>query len=173
MTWYTSAHAPEKKNSTESRGNNQTGTQVSSLAGRVARGEVIYERILVGRRDVRAPANHLVDLADPAGARQPLRFDEVVLVARETRTLVERFTSFGGDKWRCGGLGGKVCGKIVEHGLAFLRCDSSAPAHHLVDRSTPSCPRQSLLGDEVCLVTAHAARCHRVASRAHRKILLG
>ena len=72
-----------------------------------------------------------------------------------------------------GGLGREVRGQIVEHRLALGRLDDGAPADHLVDRASPPGPRQPLLRDQIGLVTAHAARRHRVAPRARPAVLRG
>ncbi len=108
--------------------------------------------------DVGAPADHLVHFAHPAGARQSLRLDEIVLVAREAGALVERLAAGGGHEVRGRRLGSEVRRQVVEHRLALAGFDRGAPAHHLVEGAAPRGPSQSLLSDEVRLMTAHAAR---------------
>ena len=69
--------------------------------------------------------------------------------------------------------GREVRGEIVEHRIALAGFDDGAPAHHLVDRSSPSHARQPLLDDDIGVVTGQAPRGDGLAPRARRQLLRG
>src|SRR6185436_5214882 len=55
--------------------------------------------------------------------------------------------------------------------LALLGCDLRSPADHLVDRIRPAGQREFLRGDDVRVVTDHAAALQHVGARSRGQLL--